>query len=173
MVGGQINQSNQNNWKQLITLTPDKTIQFYEQLDNKTRLIIRNGSEEHITFKIKVTDLESYVVKPNFGVIKPKEWTEVEISTSYNISTVRVSVFHYFLGCKKDHEIKVSNSDADNSLEYYHRMKLRVISFIFIERLVKRILEKELYWYTSDEVSMRSCQKGSSKRRIKGTFVIK
>jgi len=47
--------------------------------------IINKGSENHILFKVKTTEPNNYIVRPNQGVIRPESSINVKIICQVNV----------------------------------------------------------------------------------------
>jgi hypothetical protein len=53
--------------------------------------IINKSSESHILFKVKTTEPNNYIVRPNQGVIRPESSVNVKIICQVNLTQVCVS----------------------------------------------------------------------------------
>ena len=66
-------------WQKQVTVNPPNAVNFYEiENDDKTpglqgQIAVVNNSGSAIMFKVKTTSQESYYVRPNLGVVEPKQ----------------------------------------------------------------------------------------------------
>jgi len=73
-----------------VKLTPPHAVIFKEKNeDNKSlgKLTIGNQSDSKIVFKVKTTQPNNYIVRPNQGVITPQESVLIKIICNVNLDT--------------------------------------------------------------------------------------
>ena len=62
-------------WTKYATINPDQTVIFKENKEDgkgfSSLEIINKSQSEHIVFKVKTTEPNNYIVRPNQGIIYP------------------------------------------------------------------------------------------------------
>ena len=75
-----------------MTLNPPQAVIFRENKEEGKAVssidIINKSSEAYILFKVKTTEPNNYIVRPNQGVIKPESSINVKIICQVNLSQV-------------------------------------------------------------------------------------
>jgi MSP (Major sperm protein) domain len=73
----------QQDWTKFVTLNPPQAVIFRENKEEgkwtSSIDIINKSGEAHILFKVKTTEPNNYIVRPNQGVIKPESSINVKI----------------------------------------------------------------------------------------------
>ena len=76
-------------WKQGIILSPPHAIIFRDSREDTKHfgsLDITNKSSEHLVFKVKTTEPNNYVVRPNQGIVAPDGSVNVKIVCQVNLN---------------------------------------------------------------------------------------
>lgn len=61
-------------WKKMVYLNPPNAVIFKEAKEDgksASQIEINNKSKDYIMFKVKTTEPNNYIVRPNQGVIEP------------------------------------------------------------------------------------------------------
>ena len=69
-------------WKKMVYLNPPNAVIFREAKEDgksASQIEINNKSKDYIMFKVKTTEPNNYIVRPNQGVIKPEDFISVKI----------------------------------------------------------------------------------------------
>lgn len=70
-------------WTKFVTINPPQAVIFRESKEEgrwgSQIGIINKNSQEYILFKVKTTEPNNYIVRPNQGVISPEGATTVKI----------------------------------------------------------------------------------------------
>jgi len=72
----------EKNWTKFVTLNPPNAVIFKDNREeDKSASIIEiiNKSDNYILFKVKTTEPNNYIVRPNQGTIAPGSSTAVKI----------------------------------------------------------------------------------------------
>jgi hypothetical protein len=78
-------------WRKFVTLNPPNAVLFREGAEegkSHSNIEIINKSQEIIIFKVKTTEPNNYIVRPNQGSISPGSTIAVKIICQVNISQV-------------------------------------------------------------------------------------
>lgn len=82
-----------SDWTKFVTINPPMAVIFKEIKDEGKAQgsleIINKNKNEFVLFKVKTTDPNSYIVRPNQGVIQPEATITVKIVCQHNLSSVR------------------------------------------------------------------------------------
>ena len=81
----------EKDWRKFVTLNPPNAVIFRENTDEgKAISIIEiiNKSQDYIIFKVKTTEPNNYIVRPNQGSIAPESTVAVKILCQVNIGQV-------------------------------------------------------------------------------------
>ena len=74
--------SSRADWKKKVTISPVQGITFIKDSSNEKpyfNLTLKNMSDQHVVFKIKTTNPNWYVVKPNMLVLRSGKETQASI----------------------------------------------------------------------------------------------
>ena len=78
-------------WRKFVTLNPPNAVIFKENKEEgkgTSHIEIKNKSQDFIMFKVKTTEPNNYIVRPNQGVIAPDSSMAVKILCQVNIAEV-------------------------------------------------------------------------------------
>ena len=78
-------------WRKFVTLNPPNAVIFKENREEgkgSSQIEIINKSQDYIMFKVKTTEPNNYIVRPNQGVISPESSIMVKIICQVNIAEV-------------------------------------------------------------------------------------
>lgn len=79
-------------WSKNVTINPPMAVIFKESKEEEKATgileIINKSKTNIILFKVKTTDPDSYIVRPNQGVIQPEATVMVKIICQFNIQQV-------------------------------------------------------------------------------------
>ena len=82
----------QQDWTKYVTFNPQESVIFRENKEEGKGAsqieIINKSAESHILFKVKTTQPDNYIVRPNQGVIRPDSSITVKIVCQVNIGQV-------------------------------------------------------------------------------------
>lgn len=80
-------------WRKYVIINPIDVV-FGEQKDQEGRtssyIDLVNKSSENVLFKVKTTDPQGYIVRPNQGILLPDATMNVRIQCLQDIKAVRV-----------------------------------------------------------------------------------
>jgi hypothetical protein len=79
-------------WRKFVTLNPPNAVILRENREESkatSQIEILNKSQDFIMFKVKTTEPNNYIVRPNQGVITPESSIVVKIICQVNIVEVR------------------------------------------------------------------------------------
>ncbi|KAG0440108.1 Vesicle-associated membrane protein-associated protein C16G5.05c [Dictyocoela muelleri] len=95
-----------------IQLIPFSTI-LINPISRKGYLLIKNSSSEPVIFKIKTTHPQNYSVKPNIGIVEPKDKVNIQMILSEECSSLKSHRFmvqiHSFVEKPSDIRLFVKN----------------------------------------------------------------
>lgn len=81
-----------SDWSKYVTINPPMAVIFKESKEEGKATgnleIINKSKTNFILFKVKTTDPNSYIVRPNQGVIQPEATVTVKIICQHNIQQV-------------------------------------------------------------------------------------
>lgn len=86
-------QGAEKDWRKFVTLNPPNAVIFKESADDGkgvSHIEIINKSSDCILFKVKTTEPNNYIVRPNQGTIPPESSTAVKIICQVNIAQVSI-----------------------------------------------------------------------------------
>lgn len=104
-----INLAQQQDWRKFVTLNPPNLVKFRvseDNLDGKDRpelvkaeafIEIINKSHSNVLFKVKTTNIQSYLVRPNTDVISSERSLEVRIVTQAPLAETKNITMDKFL----------------------------------------------------------------------------
>ena len=72
----------EKDWRKFVTLNPPNAVLFKEggeEGKSMSNIEIINKSQDFIIFKVKTTEPNNYIVRPNQGSIPPESSTSVKI----------------------------------------------------------------------------------------------
>mgnify|MGYP001551993628 CR=1 FL=1 len=78
----------EKDWRKYVTLNPPNAVLFKENKEEGkglSHIEIINKSTDYIIFKVKTTEPNNYIVRPNQGTIAPESMTAVKIICQVNI----------------------------------------------------------------------------------------
>lgn len=81
----------EKDWRKFVTLNPPNVVIFKEHGDEgkaASLIEIINKSQDNIIFKVKTTEPNNYIVRPNQGSIVPESSTAVRIICQVNLAQV-------------------------------------------------------------------------------------
>jgi hypothetical protein len=85
-------------WTKYVTINPPNAVVFRENKEEGKAIshidIINKSTTEFILYKVKTTDPNNYVVRPNQGVIAPESTINVKIICQVNLTEVLTIQFH-------------------------------------------------------------------------------
>lgn len=85
----------EKDWKKYVTLNPPNAVIFRESKEEgKARSMIEiiNKSNDHIIFKVKTTNPNNYIVRPNQGSITPESSITVKVISQVDIGANSVAI---------------------------------------------------------------------------------
>jgi hypothetical protein len=86
----------QQDWTKYVTLNPPQAVIFRENKEEGKGAsqieIINKSADSHILFKVKTTEPNNYIVRPNQGVIRPDSSISVKIVCQVNLGQVSDSL---------------------------------------------------------------------------------
>lgn len=81
--------SPEKDWKKYVTLNPPNAVIFKDSKEEgKSMSVIEiiNKSNDHIIFKVKTTNPNNYIVRPNQGSITPESSISVKVIAQVNVN---------------------------------------------------------------------------------------
>jgi hypothetical protein len=122
-----------------VTLNPPQAVIFRENKEEGKAVssidIINKSSEAYILFKVKTTEPNNYIVRPNQGVIKPESSINVKIICQVNLSQVYFASLR-LIECQLDLERQIPGATHKD-----HPTKRRPRSKIFCPEQSFRLTE--------------------------------
>lgn len=83
-----------SDWTKFVTINPPMAVIFKESKDegkaSSSLDLINRSTSDYILFKVKTTDPNNYIVRPNQGVIPPESTINVRINCQLNLVQVRM-----------------------------------------------------------------------------------
>jgi hypothetical protein len=107
----------EKDWKKYVTLNPPNAVVFKDSKEEgkaMSSIEIINKSNDHIIFKVKTTNPNNYIVRPNQGSITPESSTSVKVICQVNIGVNSVAIIDdKFLVQLSKSPANTSNLSAD------------------------------------------------------------
>jgi hypothetical protein len=94
MAGG----ATQQDWTKFVTINPPMAVIFKENKEDgkgfSTIEIINKNAVDFILFKVKTTEPNNYIVRPNQGIIPPE--AKVQVKILCQVQLVRILIYSQY-----------------------------------------------------------------------------
>ena len=87
----------EKDWRKYVTLNPPNAVIFRESKEEGkagSSIEIINKSNDHIIFKVKTTEPNNYIVRPNQGSITPESSISVKVICQINVSANSMQIIN-------------------------------------------------------------------------------